>query len=65
MISLAMSSIASERRPRRRSAALTMTAGSVETPTVKVEGTLMRMFWKESAPCSGMLIVIGVRLMYA
>ena len=65
MISLAMSSIASERSPSRRSAALTITDGSVETPTVNVLGTLMRMFWKERAPCRGMLIVIGVRPMYA
>ena len=63
MISLAMPSIASARRPRSRSAAFTITAGSVETPTVKVDGTLMRMFWNESAFCRGMLIVIGVRPM--
>ncbi len=32
-------------------------------PTVKVLGTLMRMFWSDSAFWSGMLIVMGVRLM--
>jgi hypothetical protein len=32
----------------------------VLTPTVKVLGTLIRMFCSESAFCSGMPIVIGV-----
>ena len=45
--------------------AFIITPGSVETPTVNVEGTLMRMFWNESAFCSGIEIVIGVRPMYA
>ena len=36
--------------------------GSVLTPTVNVLGTLMRMFWSESAFCSGMEMVSGVRL---
>ena len=60
-----MSSIAGGESPSRRSAAFIMIAGSVLMPTVNVLGTLMRMFWKESAPCRGMLIVIGVRLRYA
>ena len=40
-----------------------MIAGSVLMPTVKVLGTLMRMFCSDSAFSSGMAIVIGVRLM--
>ena len=63
MISLAMSSMSRALRPSRRSAAFIITPGSVETPTVNVEGTLMRMFWNESAFCSGIEIVIGVRPM--
>ena len=39
-----------------------MIAGSVLMPTVKVLGTLMRMFCSDSAFCSGMLMVMGVRL---
>ena len=65
MISLAMSSILEGGRFRRRSAALFMMLLSVLIPTVKVLGTLIRMFWSESAFWSGMLMVIGVRLRYA
>ena len=39
-----------------------MTAGSVLMPTVNVLGTCTRMFCNDKAPCSGMLMVIGVRL---
>ena len=63
MISLAMSSISLRREASSRSAALFMIAGSVLMPTVKVLGTLMRMFCSDRAFCSGMLMVIGVRLM--
>ena len=49
MMSLASSWISCRRRPSRRSAAFCMTPGSVEMPTVKRLGTLMRMFWRESA----------------
>ena len=41
-----------------------MIAGLVLTPTVKVLGTFTRMFCMDSAFCSGMLMVMGVRLMY-
>ena len=44
-----------------RSAAFSITPGSVEMPTVKVEGVLTRMFCSDSAPSSLMSIVIGVR----
>ncbi len=63
MISLAMSSMRWGGRFRSRSAALFMMFLSTLMPTVKVLGTLMRMFWSESAFWSGMLMVIGVRLM--
>ena len=65
MISLAISSIWTGASPSKRSAAFIMISGWVLIPTVKVLGTLMRMFCKERAPCSGILIVIGVRLIYS
>ena len=43
------SAIASGLCPNRRSAALPMISGLVETPTVKTDGTLMRMFCLQSA----------------
>ncbi len=51
-----------ELRPSSRSAAFSITPGSVLMPTVKVEGVLTRMFCCESAPRSWMSIGIGVRL---
>ena len=65
MISLAISSICDWLSLRSLSAAAFMISGSVLTPTVKVEGTFMRMFCMESAFCRGMLMVMGVRLMKA
>ena len=50
--------------PRRRSAAFSMTPGSVLMPTVNVDGVLTRMFCFESAPRSWMSMGIGVRLKY-
>ncbi len=47
--------------PRRRSAAFSMIPGWVEMPTVKVEGTLMRMFCWERAPWRSISMVMGTR----
>ena len=65
MISLAISSMSSTLKPRRRSAALAIIEGSVETPMVNVLGTLILMFCRERAPLRSMLIVIGLSEMYA
>ena len=46
-------------RLSRRSAALFMSTGSVDTPTVKVDGTLTRMLFRLSAPVSGISITMG------
>ena len=43
------------------SAARFMSTGSVEIPTVKVEGTFTRMLLSDNAPSSGMSITIGSR----
>ena len=59
MISSAVSSMSTGFRPNRRSAALAMILGSVETPMVKVLGTWMRMFCWDSAFLRSILIVIG------
>jgi len=64
MMSFASSVMCCRVRPRRRSAAFSITPGSVEMPTVKVEGVLTRMFCFESAPSSLMSIGRGVRLRY-
>ncbi|MHC4384195.1 MAG: hypothetical protein ACYS0J_15350 [Planctomycetota bacterium] len=42
-----------------------MSTESVEMPTVKVDGTLTRMLFSDSAPSRGMSITIGSRPMYA
>ncbi len=47
--------------PSRRSAAFCITPGSVETPTVNVDGVLTRMFCRESALSSLMSMGMGVR----
>jgi hypothetical protein len=59
-ISLAISSMSACSSRSSRSAALFMIAGLVLMPTVNVLGTLTRMFCMESAPWSGIAIVIGV-----
>ena len=50
-----------ELQPSRRSAAFCMTPGSVETPTVKRLGTLMRMFWRDKAFSRSTEMDMGVR----
>ena len=62
MMSSACFSISSLESPSRRMAALSMVSGSVPTATVKKEGTLTRMFSRESAPRSGTSICMGSRL---
>ena len=47
--------------PSNRSAAFSITPGSVLMPTVKVDGVLTRMFCCESAPRSAMSMASGVR----
>jgi hypothetical protein len=64
MISFASSLICGIVRPRRRSAAFSITPGSVEIPTVKVEGVFTRMFCFESAPSRRMSIGSGVSERY-
>jgi len=65
MISLAISSMSPRSRFSRRSAAFCITPGSVLMPTVKVLGTLMRMFCSDRARWRGMPMVMGVRLIKA
>ena len=50
MMSFASSARSGICSPSRRSAAFSITPGSVAMPTVKVEGVLTRMFCFESAP---------------
>ena len=61
MMSSVMRLIASLDSPSKRSAAFSIIPGSVEMPTVNVDGTSMRMFCRDSASRNGMSIVIGVR----
>ena len=49
--------------PNRRSAALPMISGSVETPTVKTDGTLIRMFCLHNALSRLTVICNGLREM--
>ena len=53
--------MSSSLRPSIRSAAFCMTPGSVEMPTVNLEGTSTRMFCFDSAFLRSTLIDIGVR----
>ena len=61
MMSRASAEMRSICMPSTRSAAFSITPGSVEMPTVNVEGQLTRMFCLESAPVRLMSIVIGSR----
>ena len=61
IMSLASSCISFSLRPSRRSAAFCITPSSTEMPTVKREGTSMRMFCRESAFFRSTCIDIGVR----
>ena len=61
MMSLARSEMFCKVSPSRRSAAFCMIAESVEMPTVKMQGTSMRMFCLESALLRSTLMDRGVR----
>ena len=61
MMSLASSWISFILRLRRRSAAFSITVGSVEMPTVKMDGTSMRMFCRERALFKSTEMDSGVR----
>ena len=65
MMSFASSWICPSLRPSSRSAAFCMTPFSVLMPTVKVLGTLMRMFWRLRAFCRSTLMLMGVRSRYS
>ena len=47
--------------PLSLSAAFSMMVGSVEMPTVKMEGTSIRIFWRESALFKSTAMEMGVR----
>ena len=61
MISLARSEICLSCKPKSLSAAFCIMAGSVETPTVKMEGTSIRIFCFESALFRSMEMERGVK----
>ena len=64
MMSFASSCTCCILSPRSLSAAFCITPGSVEMPTVKLEGTSTRMFCFDSALRRSTLMEIGVRSMY-
>ena len=65
MISSAIFSMSSIFRPSSLCAAFCMILSWMLMPMVKVLGTLILMFWRDSASFRSMLMVIGVRGRYA